>query len=535
MLEFFIPGGDEVDSGNDVSPESGGGAYVGDRNRLALSLHEPLSWLILGVGLLGLASFFVMVASFGVEPWPAGAWLGLIAACAALGSFPYRVNRPGESYYFIDFDEILLVLSLLYVGPPATIAVLVVGYLVGAVLRRTSGPRMIFNSGSRALAVSGAFLVVGFVPTLGAQPWDYLLQAGLAALVYSFINQLLVSQAISLLNGRGLLVELGDQCLELMRSWPIVVSYGLLVGVAAANSPVVLVLAAIPVILLVAASRLSQQRHDEHVRMRGLYGAAHQLHEARSDEDVLNILRESITATLAINGTNLRAQPPIGEELGAWLPNRNGWVIVPHPVSPETRRQDDAFLQALASLVDAGMERATLVGELERQSLRDPLTNSFNRRYFHQALSAVLEQADKKPGCLALLDIDHFKVINDTFGHEVGDNALKELVKAATEVFRVNDVLCRLGGDEFALILPGLTPAIAVERLEALRVRLAEIRPGEPGRGPVGFRTSMGVASFPEHGLEPGALLRSADQALYRAKHEGRDRVVVSRAGLRAE
>jgi diguanylate cyclase (GGDEF)-like protein len=509
------------------SPPTDHGAPVGDRNALSWSPREPLTRLIVGVALLGLVAFGALFSAVGPEPWPLLPWLGLTAACAVLVSFPYRVNRPGQSY-FMDFDEILLVLSLLYVGPAATVAVLVVGYLLGATARHTSTSRLIFNAGARATGVTLALSLVSFLPTLGTHPWSYVIPATLAAAIYTTVNQLQVSYAIALLHRRRFLDEFKVACSELLRSWPVVVSYGLLVGVASESMPDVLVLAALPVALLVVASRFTQQRHDENVRMRGLYSAAQEMHDARTDEEVLRTLRRTVRATLGVDGAALRREPPFGEELGAWLPNRSTWVIVPAPATVATRKQDDAFLQALASLVDASMERATLVGELERQSLRDPLTNAFNRRHFHQALSLALEAADPTPGCLALLDIDHFKVINDTFGHEAGDRTLEELVSAVTATFRSDDILCRLGGDEFALILPGLTPQLAVDRLNDLRRRLSELRPGEPGHGPVGFRLSMGVAAFPEHGNDPEALLRSADQALYRAKREGRDRVIVS-------
>src|SRR5690606_10033014 len=105
----------------------------------------------------------------------------------------------------------------------------------------------------------------------------------------------------------------------------------------------------------------------------------------------------------------------------------------------------------------------------------------------------------------------YFKVINDTYGHEVGDNALKSLVSRVEAAFGSDDVLCRLGGDEFALILPGLDPREAVRRTEKLRAELEELRPGDPETGPQGFRISVGIAAYPLHGNDPAALLRSAD------------------------
>ncbi|MEX2535297.1 MAG: GGDEF domain-containing protein [Trueperaceae bacterium] len=515
-----------LSDGHDISPVVGR-PLKGKGGILALALRAPLTPLVIGVGVLGLLAFGSLLLLYGSEPWPLLPWLGFTAACAILASFPYRLNRPGESY-FLDFDEILLVISLLFFSPPAVVAVLVVGYLLGAMIRSTSARRLIFNAGARTTAASSALVVVSLVPAPAAQPWGYLVTAVLAAAVYSLINQVLVSRAISLLNGTPLLDELREALTGVViRSWPVVVSYGVMVGVAGQASNIALLLGAIPVALLIGVSRLTQQRRDEHLRMTGLYRAAQEMHEARTDEDILHILRITVRRTLGVDGAVLRATPPFGDELGAWLPNRNSWVIVPAPGSQETRRQDDAFLQAVASLVEASMERATLVGELERQSLRDPLTNAFNRRYFHQALTAILERSKDVPGCLALLDIDHFKVINDTFGHEVGDAALKDLVAAASATIADDDVLCRLGGDEFALILPDLTPKLAAERLEALQQCLAKIHPGAPDRGPAGLRASIGIAAYPQHGSEPLALLRSADGALYRAKREGRNRIVV--------
>lgn len=490
-------------------------------------MRRPASRFIAGVGLFGVAAYIALILSFGPQPWPLWPWLALIAACAILACFPYRVNRASEPY-FIDFDEFLLVISILYLGPSATVAVLVGGYLLGAVARKTPVQRLVFNSGARAAAASGALALASLVPLPSGQPWQYLVTAALVAAVYTFINQMLVSMAISRVTGNGFPYEFRVALSgEIRWTWPVVVSYGLMVGVASAQSPGLLLLAGIPVALLVVASQTDQQRREEHLRTRGLYSAAQAMQRARSDQDVVQVLSASIWETLGAEGVVLREQRPLAGELGAWLTSRKLWLVVPMPSSRPERREDDAFLQALASLADASMERAALVGELRRQSSRDPLTDCFNRRYFHQALSGALASAESSPGCLALLDVDHFKSINDTFGHEVGDRTLKELVAAVSETFRRNDVLCRLGGDEFALILPGLTPTLAVTRLDSLRERLAALQPGEPERGPVAFRMSIGVAAYPEHGKEPPQLIRSADRALYRAKREGRDRVVV--------
>ena len=521
-----------LSEGQKSPPTSGGTRSSGSVARVAAG--SQLDRLIGTVSSLGVLAFLVVLYWFGPAAWPLAPWLGFTLVCGVMVSFPYRVDRPGESY-FMDFDEILLVVSLLYLDPAPIVAFLSLGFFVGAVLRGISVRRVLFNTGARALAASGAVSAAYLLPATGPEPWSYASRALLATLIYSLINQGLVSKAISLLNGTTFVEELRSAVADVLsRSWPIVVSYGLLVGVASRVEPFALIFGAIPLLLIIIASRITQKQRDEYLRMTGLYRAAQEMHEARTDEDILRILRYTVRRTLGVDGAQLRSAPPFGEELGAWLPNRNCWIIVPTPASTDTRRQDDAFLQAAASLVESSMERATLVGELERQSLRDPLTNAYNRRYFHQALSGALEKKGAK-GCLALLDIDHFKVINDTYGHEVGDNALRDLAAAAQEVFQVHGVLCRLGGDEFALILPEMSLHQAVERLEELRERLAATRPGDPARGPDGFFASAGIAPYPACGRDPMALLRAADRALYRAKREGRNRVVVTEASGSAE
>ncbi|HEX7005235.1 MAG TPA: GGDEF domain-containing protein [Trueperaceae bacterium] len=485
-----------------------------------------LDRLIVSVAAAGAASFLAILFAFGQPEWPLLPWLGFTAACAVMVSFPYRVDRPGESY-FMDFDEILLLVSFLFLEPAPIVAFLSLGFFVGAVVRGISARRVLFNTGARALAASLAVVSVEILPVNGSQPESYIIGGLLAALIYSFTNQSLVSMALAILNRTSFTHEFRSSVTDVLaRTWPIVVSYGLVVGVAGRHEPVALVLGAIPLLMVIGFSRITQKQRDEYLRMTGLYRAAQEMHEARTDEDILRILRYTVRKTLGVDGAKLRSTPPFGEELGAWLPNRNCWIIVPTPASADTRRQDDAFLQAAASLVESSMERATLVGELERQSLRDPLTNAYNRRYFHQVLSGALEQKGAK-GCLALLDIDHFKVINDTYGHEVGDEALRTLVEIAEETFGTLGVLCRLGGDEFALILPNVSVSAAIEGLEGLRERLARSAPGDPGRRPEGFHASGGLAPYPECGRDPMSLLRSADRALYRAKREGRDRVVV--------
>jgi diguanylate cyclase (GGDEF)-like protein len=127
-----------------------------------------------------------------------------------------------------------------------------------------------------------------------------------------------------------------------------------------------------------------------------------------------------------------------------------------------------------------------------------------------------------------MIDLDFFKNINDTFGHEAGDLVLSEVGQLLRALIRGSDIACRYGGEEIALILPDSTLQVATERAEVIRTRIKELRITHADRdvGPV--TASIGVAIFPDHAENAELLLRAADDALYQAKHGGRDRVAIS-------
>ncbi len=162
--------------------------------------------------------------------------------------------------------------------------------------------------------------------------------------------------------------------------------------------------------------------------------------------------------------------------------------------------------------------------QLARLAATDPLTSLPNRRYFLEAASRELERLRrfKVPAAVVMLDIDHFKAINDTYGHAAGDEALRQVASVATAHLRAVDILARLGGEEFALLLPGTSEHGAMIVAERLRTALAE--------GPVhhefGITASFGVAEVSGDDTGIDDALRRADAALYAAKHSGRNRVL---------
>jgi diguanylate cyclase (GGDEF)-like protein len=165
---------------------------------------------------------------------------------------------------------------------------------------------------------------------------------------------------------------------------------------------------------------------------------------------------------------------------------------------------------------------------LQQLATRDGLTGLYNHRFFQEALALEMADATRhcKPCSLLFMDVDFFKKFNDTNGHPMGDTLLKGLARIIQGRMRGYDIVSRYGGEEFVVIMPGTVKGDALAVAESLRHEV-EIFPfdGEENMPDKRVTISIGVASFPEDGEDGAGLLLSADQALYRAKHEGRNRV----------
>jgi diguanylate cyclase (GGDEF)-like protein len=172
---------------------------------------------------------------------------------------------------------------------------------------------------------------------------------------------------------------------------------------------------------------------------------------------------------------------------------------------------------------------------LKEQSIRDHLTGLFNRRYLEESLEREVHRVLRtgEPIGVTMLDVDHFKDFNDTFGHATGDEILRTLGHYFLVHVREGDIPCRYGGEEFALILPGAALEVAQRRAEALRegaLALGKELLDRLASNHDPLTLSLGVAGFPHHGLNGSAVLRAAVEALYRAKQSGRNKVVVAGA-----
>lgn len=203
-------------------------------------------------------------------------------------------------------------------------------------------------------------------------------------------------------------------------------------------------------------------------------------------------------------------------------------------------REDHRISELEASLASTFAEQTALSianirlrEALRSQSIRDSLTGLFNRRYLEETLEREVHRAAraKQPLGVIMVDLDHFKRFNDTFGHEAGDVVLHEMGVFFSKHTRVDDIACRYGGEELVLILPNADLNGTRMRAEQLQQEAKELHIAQRGK-PLGMVTlSAGVAVFPLHGSSPAQLMAAADAALYRAKKNGRDCVMVADIG----
>ena len=188
------------------------------------------------------------------------------------------------------------------------------------------------------------------------------------------------------------------------------------------------------------------------------------------------------------------------------------------------------FRTTFASQIGLSVANIRLRDALRAQSTKDPLTGLYNRRYLEEVLSREIRRAFRSEQHLGILmiDIDHFKKFNDTYGHEAGDAVLRETGSFLVRSIRAEDFVCRYGGEEFVIVMPTADVRAAHARAERIRSKLRDLVVMHQGRSVGSISASFGVAALPDHGTSEKDLLQAADAALYRAKREGRDRVVVA-------
>jgi len=195
----------------------------------------------------------------------------------------------------------------------------------------------------------------------------------------------------------------------------------------------------------------------------------------------------------------------------------------------ERKRQEIELQKAHLLLKNNYHQIEQLQIKLKEQAIRDPLTGLYNRRYLEESTDRELSRAHREGFAIGaiMIDIDRFKRINDRYGHKAGDLVIQSLATLLGGVIRAEDIACRYGGEEFLLILPKAGKEIAAARADQLRRAFAEIKTGYDGNV-LQAEISLGVAAYPDDGITLEEVIKAADQAMYRAKSLGRNRVEIA-------
>ncbi|QYE33767.1 diguanylate cyclase [Polymorphobacter sp. PAMC 29334] len=204
-----------------------------------------------------------------------------------------------------------------------------------------------------------------------------------------------------------------------------------------------------------------------------------------------------------------------------------GLIYIEGRIEGEQRFRLDALMESVA----LALVNDNLRSRLREQSIRDPLTKLFNRRYMEEALALESGRAERNgaPLSIVMCDVDHFKRFNDGHGHEAGDILLAAVAGLIQSHFRTGDIVCRYGGEEFTVIAPGASSTLVQERVEALRMAVRELTVLHQGSklGPVTM--SFGIDTWSAGGDRPmSTLVLEADRALFKAKRLGRDRMEIA-------
>ena len=197
---------------------------------------------------------------------------------------------------------------------------------------------------------------------------------------------------------------------------------------------------------------------------------------------------------------------------------------------PRLGEAEMSFKTTFAAQVGLSVANIRLRDALRAQSTKDPLTCLYNRRYLTEMLEREIRRAARaeQPLGILMLDLDHFKKFNDTYGHDAGDAVLRETASFLVRSIRAEDFVCRYGGEEFVVVLPTADLRVAGMRAEAIRSRLRDLVVMHQGHSLGLVTASIGVAALPQHGTTERELLQAVDAALYRAKKAGRDRVILA-------
>lgn len=446
--------------------------------------------------------------------------------------------QPHDSKFVQQFDEAVFVAGVLLLPPAGVVFVLGCGTALGWALCRLKIRTVLTNGGIMTIAALGG---VGSVWSLehvfGNATWTVVLGLMVGTVVVAVVNEALCALGCWFMVADPFWSAFAEFLRFRSRMAPFLVMIGLLAGIAGREALLTTALAA-PLLfglqyVLAGHTRATRDR----ARTQGLFESSVDVHGHVDALEVEQALSTAAARLLRCTVSRVDDREPGPMEWGAPLRGTDGgvkWLVVGEPTNrlpldPEALR----LLNALAAVGSSALDNARLVEEIRRAGLVDSLTGLSNHVLFEDRVTqaAVSARRNHERFAVVMLDLDHFKKVNDSLGHSMGNEMLKQVAVRLVSAARDIDTVSRLGSDHFILLLPGVgnsetCGAIAEKLLAAVR------RPMTVGGHELFMTASAGIAYFPDDGTRAEHLLRNADTAMHRAKELGRDTFQTYASGM---
>lgn len=445
--------------------------------------------------------------------------LGGVAATLVVNRVYVQVHGHGRLLEGIDIAEAPLV-ALVIALPPAEA---LLAFVIASVLLETALDRAVvkkvFNVGVRAAGAALMLLpeLVAGRPADGSASQYVAVIAG--AMVYTAFNLLAVAVVIRSAEQQSVNSQLREGLRARAIVWAGAVLMGVTAGYCALHAPAAVIGLLAAVGLIGLASRAAVRAGAENRRLHVVLDGNSRILSASNVAEQEQALAEIAGDVLLWHDVQVRDEPPTAGEAGTLLTaaGHDRWLIATPRADADPWSRDDALiLEILAARTTVAMDRSRMQTELAVQALRDPLTGVANRRRLDEQLTELWR--DGTNYAALVIDLDHFKSVNDRFGHAAGDELLRVAAGRLQTSVRANDLVARIGGDEFIVIVDGPAPPGVAARVVA-QVEHSFAQPVRIGRWTLDrLPVSVGLATCPLDGVEPRDVLRVADERMYAAK-----------------
>jgi diguanylate cyclase (GGDEF)-like protein len=462
-----------------------------------------------------------------------------VVVIGILGYFEVSLGQglPSPNEPYVTFESAVLIFMVCRMDLTVALLTWALGQLLVALMTKVSLPVRLFNFG--LLVTSGA-VAIAVVSSLGGIAGSLLAGHAIGTLVtgcaaFVVVMYVVLMSSVALESGISLRAAINVRdAVQALLALAAINGLGYLAALMQNYLPLwTLALLVGPVSAVLATSHALSRSGEQRLRLTALFDATKQIQLRSTYDDIVAVLREQAPRIVGTGGAVLRPEPPTEREFGAQVRNAREplWVVGTGVNRTQLRRSaDQEALEALTTVVEEALLRASLSDEMSRMAHHDALTNLPNRTLFLDRAELAVSNARDSGSDVAVLfiDLDGFKAINDRFGHGAGDELLIEVARRLTSSVRSIDLAGRLGGDEFAVLVERVT---SLDHLVDLADRIIRtLGSGFSVRGnDVAVGASIGIA-LAEPADDADDLIRHADLAMYDAKSQGRNRSCVYRS-----